>query len=225
MAEPDDTLDDQQYFRAIEERFLELRGAPLLLSPSDWRVAQSWNRAGIPLSLVLQALEELFARRRERDAEGRVSGLRYCTSAVEAAWRQRRELQASAAREATPTEALDIPGRLDRLASSLPAGLPGRQSVVEAILAASEEASSHSVERRLSEIEESWLSEVMGGEATSKLEAVDRDVEARLATLAATLPREELATHRERLRRQKIRALYGFPSLSIFAPEALSHQH
>jgi hypothetical protein len=220
VAEAREPLDDQQYFQAIEERFLELRGAPLLLSPSDWRVAQKWNRAGIPLPLVLRTLEEIFARRREREADGRVSGLRYCNSAVEATWRQERELQATVSRGGFPAETLDIAARLQRLAASVPRELPGFAQVTEAIRAAVAEPTSHLVEQRLAQIENEWLSRVIAGDGELDLDAVLRDVETRLASLAATLPKEDLDTHRERLRRQKIRVLYGLPSLSIFAPEA-----
>lgn len=221
VADSSDALDVQQYFQAIEERFLELRGAPLLLSPSDWRVVQRWNRAGIPLDLVLRTLDELFARRRECEVDSRVPGLRYCKTAVEAAWRQVRDLQAPAERGDARSETLDVPARLERLASSLPGDLPGGAEVAEAIRAAAKAGSSHGVEKRLAQIEDDWLSRVMADESAPQLEALDRDVEARLVTLAATLPRDELDTHRVRLRRQKIRALYGLPSLSIFAPEAL----
>ena len=43
---------DQAYFQAIEETFVRLRGAPLLLSPADWQVARRWHRDGVPLPLV-----------------------------------------------------------------------------------------------------------------------------------------------------------------------------
>ncbi|HTQ81557.1 MAG TPA: hypothetical protein VMM92_16285, partial [Thermoanaerobaculia bacterium] len=57
--------EEHAYFEAVEEIFVGLRGAPLLLSPADWQVARRWQREGVPLSLVRGALEEVFAKRRE----------------------------------------------------------------------------------------------------------------------------------------------------------------
>src|SRR5437763_16109793 len=85
---------DHAYFQAIEEIFVELRGAPLLLSPADWQVARRWQREGIPLDLVRSTLEEVFAKRKERGAKGKISSLRYCAPAVEAAWADLRALTA-----------------------------------------------------------------------------------------------------------------------------------
>ena len=83
---------DQAYFQAVEEIFVELRGAPLLLSPTDWQVARRWHREGVPLALVKRTLEEVFAKRKERGAQGKISSLRYCAPAVEAAWADLREI-------------------------------------------------------------------------------------------------------------------------------------
>ena len=75
--------EDHAYFQAVEEIFVRLRGAPLLLSPKDWHVARRWHREGIPLDLVARVLEEVFAKRKERGTRGKMSSLRYCAPAVE----------------------------------------------------------------------------------------------------------------------------------------------
>ncbi|HXO27368.1 MAG TPA: hypothetical protein VOA80_08500, partial [Thermoanaerobaculia bacterium] len=118
-----DGLEDHAYFLAIEDHFVRLRGAPLLLSPADWQVARRWHRQGIPLELVRRALEEVFARRRERGAKGRISSLRYCAPAVEAAWTDHSELAAPGAR--VEAEAFDAASRLAALAAALPGGGAG----------------------------------------------------------------------------------------------------
>ena len=63
------SAEDVAYFRAVEDAFVRLRGAPLLLSPEDFQVALRWRREGVPLSLVEATLEEVFAKRRERGAK------------------------------------------------------------------------------------------------------------------------------------------------------------
>ncbi|MGD2114214.1 MAG: hypothetical protein PVG07_04115 [Acidobacteriota bacterium] len=142
-ADPDG-LSDHAYFQAIEGVFVELRGAPLLLSPKDWQTARDWHREGIPLDLVLRTLEEVFERRRERGEDSAVGSLRYCNRAVRAAWKRVRELTEVAAGQpgggaagrspgSSADPALDLPARLDALARALPEDLPGRESLAARI--------------------------------------------------------------------------------------------
>ncbi|HEX2164176.1 MAG TPA: hypothetical protein VHM02_09525, partial [Thermoanaerobaculia bacterium] len=96
---PADDLTDHQYFRALEDFLIELRGAPLLVSPADYRVAQRWHRRGIPLDHVRQVMREVWAKLRERGAAEPMNSLRYAARAVEAAWRQVEELRAPGVRD------------------------------------------------------------------------------------------------------------------------------
>lgn len=90
-------MTDEDYFPAIAERFLSLRGAPLLASPADFQILTAWRRAGIPAAVVIDALEGVFHKRAERGERGSV-GLRYCIPAVEEAWQELREMIAPAVR-------------------------------------------------------------------------------------------------------------------------------
>jgi hypothetical protein len=123
-ATDDNSAGDHAYFRAIEEVFIRLRGAPLLLSPTDWQIARDWHRAGIPLDLVCVTLEEIFRQRAETGKTGSVRSLKYCRSAVEKAWAARQELAAPAGRGEHVE--MDIGARLQSLAAALPAALPER---------------------------------------------------------------------------------------------------
>lgn len=69
------------YYRAVEDHFCRLRGTPFLFSPKDFAYLRRWWQEGIPLSAVLLALGEVFAKKRER-GEGPVSSLAYCRHAV-----------------------------------------------------------------------------------------------------------------------------------------------
>src|SRR5690349_17979968 len=113
---------DHAYFQAVEEIFVELRGAPLLLSPADWQVARRWHQDGVPLDLIKRTLEEVFAKRKERGAKGKISSLRYCAPAVEAAWEELRELTAVGERAEAP--AFEIRPRLAALAAALSRSFP-----------------------------------------------------------------------------------------------------
>jgi hypothetical protein len=203
---------DHAYFQAVEEIFVELRGAPLLLSPADWQVARRWHREGVPLDLVRSTLEEVFAKRKERGAKGKISSLRYCAPAVEAAWADLRELTAPARRAEAP--AFEAAPRLAALAASL----QGRETLAAQITHLSGDL--QEVEERLAVLDREMLDQAwdeLDGETRSE---VDAAVEKTLASLAGRLPVLELASSRERLVRQTLRRKLGLPVLSLFSPEA-----
>jgi len=73
------------YFTEIEEYFWRKRGAHLLVSPLDWAIVETWQRAGIPLQAVLKGIDRAFEsyHRSRRGAGGRpLKSLAYCVEAV-----------------------------------------------------------------------------------------------------------------------------------------------
>lgn len=204
-----------RYFQAIEEVFVRLRGAPLLLSPADWQVARRWHGEGIPLEVVVKALEEVFARRRERQAKGKIQSLRYCAPAVEQAWAEIRELTAAGHAAAAPP--LDTAGRLAALAAALPAELPGRGDLARRIQALT--GSTEAVEEALAALDTEILEGLEAGLEDRRRE-LEAATEAALRPVAGRLPAAELEAARGRLRRQLLRRQVGLPVLSLFSPEA-----
>lgn len=201
---------DHAYFQAIEEIFVRLRGAPLLLSPADWQVASRWHRDGVPLDLVGRVLEEVFAKRKERGTKGKINSLRYCAPAVEAAWTDLRELTAPGERsEAAP---LDIPGRLRNLAAVVPAAFAARVAALH--------GDAPSVEAALSALDREMLAASSASLARELREEVEAAVEKTLAALKGRLPADEVERSRERLTHQVLRQRLGLPVLSLFSPEA-----
>lgn len=217
-----DARSDQEYFQAVETTFLRLRGSPLLLSPKDWRTAQAWHREGIPLDVVERALEEVFERRRERGDDRKISSLRYCAPAVEAAWKGLRELTAPGARtggeQAEPR--LEVAPRLAALAAALPEDLAGRERVAERIRALAGHDDPRRVEEGLGAVEAEVLEGLLGALAAEERSALEAEAEAGLGPLADRMTREAAEAARERLLRRKVRRRAGLPTLSLFAPEA-----
>ena len=73
------------YFTEIEEYFWRKRGAHLLVSPLDWAILETWQKAGIPLGAVLKGIDRAFESwaRSRRAAGGRqLKSLAYCVDAV-----------------------------------------------------------------------------------------------------------------------------------------------
>ena len=90
------------YYSEIEEYFWKKRGAHLLVSPLDWAIMESWQKAGVPLSAVLKGIDRAFeSYQRSRRGAGRpLKSLAYCTDAVLEAAEEEMEAAAGAAPDA-----------------------------------------------------------------------------------------------------------------------------
>ncbi|HJQ69172.1 MAG TPA: hypothetical protein VKA70_09380 [Blastocatellia bacterium] len=90
------------YFTEVEEEFVRRRGKPLLISPMDWALVESWKNAGIPLHLVLRAINQAFDSYDSRPRKYRkVNSMFYCQQEVESLYAEYRLAQVGAA-EAQP---------------------------------------------------------------------------------------------------------------------------
>jgi len=87
------------YFTEIEEYFWKKRGAHLLVSPLDWAIMETWQKAGVPLEAVLQGIDRAFEsyQRSRRGAGKPLKSLAYCTDAVLEAAEERQEATAGSA--------------------------------------------------------------------------------------------------------------------------------
>jgi hypothetical protein len=212
MSSTDSSAGDHAYFQAIEERFIQLRGAPLLLAPADWQLARQWRDSGIPLTLILETLERVFARRAESGARGRVQGLRYCAPAIEAAWQNEAEMQATGSRESPP--ALDLGARLHALSTAVRALDFGAADVADDIdaLAGSPDVVERALvdlDRRLLELAERHLDQ-------ATLDEIGASVEQSLKRVRERLAEGEVARVRSRLYRETVRRRSDLPVLSLF---------
>ncbi|MFZ0964325.1 MAG: hypothetical protein WAO35_25960 [Terriglobia bacterium] len=88
------------YFTEIEEKFRRCRSEPVLLSPIDWALIESWKEQDFPLEAVLVGIERAFdksqaGKRRYR----KVNALAYCSQEV---FRAVEESRAAAAQGGSP---------------------------------------------------------------------------------------------------------------------------
>lgn len=64
--------------------FVRKRGKNLLLSPLDWALIESWKERGVPLQIVLRAVEFVFEKAESEPARKRsIKSLLYCRDEVE----------------------------------------------------------------------------------------------------------------------------------------------
>ena len=87
------------YFTEIEEYFWQKRGAHLLVSPLDWAIVETWQKAGIPLGAVLRGIDrafESYARSRRAAGGRQLKSLAYCVDSVLDAAEEDKETAAGA---------------------------------------------------------------------------------------------------------------------------------
>jgi hypothetical protein len=86
-ANATDRLNYFNYFTEVEEEFVRRRGKPLLVSPMDWALIESWKNAGIPLHVVLRAINRAFDSYDARPRRYRkVNSVFYCQQEVESSF-------------------------------------------------------------------------------------------------------------------------------------------
>ena len=159
-----------EYFTEIETLFARRRGTPFVVNAKDWALMKKWNEDGIPLAIVLEAIDSVFDK---FDAKERtVNGLSFCRHAVRELWKDRQTLQVGAqehAPEENPAPLLEsladalegsahgfvraFAPRVRMLKGSVPKIEEGliaiEEELIEAILAAAPDAGAMREEARL----------------------------------------------------------------------------
>jgi len=93
-----------RYFQEISRVFLARRGAPFFLSPKDLELIASWEKAGIPLTLVLEGIDRAFAPGSEGAVSpGKVLTLAFCQNQVRKLHELRRERRIGSAAGGVPS--------------------------------------------------------------------------------------------------------------------------
>lgn len=190
-----------EYFTEIESHFAHRRGTPFIVNTKDWALMKEWQATGIPLAIVIEAIDAVFDR---FDATQRkVNGLSFVKYAVKELWQERKELQIGA-EGSTPEE--NVEPLLASLAARLEAVEPAAPFAPR-VLALAKERSVPRVEELLMELEQELIDALLP-------HAEELRAEARALTSGAdekTRARTEEA-HLRRLVREK----FGVPRLTLF---------
>jgi len=211
------SAEDRAYFRALEESFLQLRGRATLLGPEDFRIAQTWRHAGIPLEVVLRVMSDLFTRQRMRKSRRGISSLRYFRAAVDAAWHERLELDAGGSVLSEPDPGPPVDLRLRRLANAIPGGLTG--NLRDRLVAL--DGDFEQIEAELARLDAELLAEAGAALDDETRTELDGRAGRAVARLGSSLPDAEREEVRRRLWVQILRDRCGLPLLSLFSPQAL----
>ncbi|HUP61750.1 MAG TPA: hypothetical protein VNA69_15165 [Thermoanaerobaculia bacterium] len=186
------------YFLEIEAHFALRRGTPFVLSAKDWALMKKWADDGIPLAVLIEAIDTVFDKAAERNKT--VNSLSYCRHAVKDLWSERQQLQVGA--DAATPEA-EVEATLDALAVALADRFPAFAVRVRELAA---ERSVPRIEERLIELEH---------ELVSALVTEDIRAEASRA-VSGTLDDATRARTEEAYVRRLVREKHDLPRLTLF---------
>jgi len=234
---PAPSEEEKSYFRAVEERFCALRGAALLISPRDWALIASWWEERVPLALILDSLEEVFAARARRgDAAEDIASLAYVRSEVQRRFRLHREMVALRRGEEEESARLrrEIRLHLGRVARGLGfaselAREQGHEALARALLVGSAEIKAArrlageigwnptSAEARLEQIESEIMDSARGALSPEEREALQSRARDLVSSRGLRMTQEAFQITLNSIEQDLLRRQWRIPSIALLA--------
>jgi hypothetical protein len=228
------------YFTEIEEYFWKKRGAHLLVSPLDWAIMETWQKAGVPLEAVLKGIDRAYEsyQRSRRGAGKPLKSLAYCTDAVLEAAEERLEAAAGsapkaarAANEAFSRNELTLyfGKNLAQLKQAAEKNAMAHPQMATRFgeIAESLEASAallnmpgtldlEDLERRLTILEEKLHAALTSHAPEEVMLKIRREVDGQLATYRRKMKAEQLAMVEKQYLQKRLLEEFGVPRLSLY---------
>jgi hypothetical protein len=231
------------YFTEIEEYFWQKRGAHLLVSPLDWAIVETWQRAGIPLPAVLKGIDrafESYARSRRAAGGRQLKSLAYCVDAVLDAAEEEKEAAAgtgpTVANAKVETESFSrnelrafFTRNMEKISAqvlALRAAQPEVASCIEEtrtriagvaqLLEGPVALDLEDIERRLTVIEEKLTATLMASASDDFLVDVRRELDRQLAPYRRKMTAAQLSQLERQYMQKRLWERYNLPRLSLF---------
>jgi hypothetical protein len=231
------------YFTEIEEYFWQKRGAHLLVSPLDWAIVETWQKAGIPLSAVLKGIDRAFESygRSRRAAGGRqLKSLSYCVDAVLDAAEEEKETAAGTgpvattakkAEETFSREALRkfFSGNIERFSAASATARTAQPDLasrmdetrvrladLSSLVESPAALDLEDLERRLSVAEEKLTAALTAGAPEEFLLEIRRDMDRQLTPYRRKMSSAQLAQLERQYMQKRLWERYNLPRLSLF---------
>jgi cytochrome c556 len=229
------------YFTEIESYFWKKRGAHLLVSPLDWAIMETWQKAGVPLEAVLKGIDSAFEsyQRSRRGAGKPLKSLAYCTDAVLEAAEEQLEAAAgsapkngkAAAKEPFSREELKAyftknVARVQKVAADLASTQAGfARQLAElgeslkscaVLLDAPGTLDFEDLERRLTILDDKLYALLTGRTSDDAMLKIHREMDRQLAAYRRKLKAEQLALVEKQYMQKRLLEEFGLPRLSLF---------
>ena len=230
------------YFTEIEEHFWRKRGAHLLVSPLDWAILETWQKAGIPLGAVLKGIDrafESYARSRRGTAGRTLKSLAYCVDAVLDAAAEVREAEVGKGPEGHASAAAE-PFSREELARYLDDGIRKLRLAAEQFAGTSQELAKRLVEiargveeakmtldapahldleeleRRLTVLEDKLSATLTSAADAETMLAVRREMDSALAPYRRKMSAAQLALVEKQYVQKRLFEIYRVSRLSLY---------
>ena len=200
------------YFLEIESHFASRRGTPFILNAKDWALMKKWFDDGIPLSVVIEAIDSVFEKNESSGRRKVISSLSYCRHAVKETWQDRQDLYAGSG-DSAPEE--NVGGLLEALAGDVERSVaPGEigGAIATEIRALLREKSVPKIEERLIEVERDLMERILASVPPDERDAIVRPLTAIVADLD---DKTRQRTYEANLRRA-VREKFVLPRLTLF---------
>jgi len=231
------------YFTEIEEHFWRKRGAHLLVSPLDWAIVETWQKAAIPLDAVLKGIDRAFESygRSRRGSSGRsLKSLAYCVDAVLDAAAEAQEVAAGKGPEAPARSATAEPFSREELARFFDDGAAKLHSTAAKFAGDSPElakrlseiargieeakialdAPGHLdleyLERRFTVLEDKLTATLTSAANAETMVRVRTEMDRALAPYRRKMPAEQLALVERQYLQKQLFEIYGLSRLSLY---------
>ena len=228
------------YFTEIEEYFWKKRGAHLLVSPLDWAIMETWQKAGVPLEAALKGIDRAFeAYQRSRRGAGKpLKSLAYCTDAVLDAAEEAQEAAAGAhspngAKAAEPFARSELrqymernAARLKKAATRLAAAQPSVATVLQrvaetlaeplALLEAPGSVDLEDLERRMTILDDKVHATLLSSASEELMLKIRREVDSQLSAYRRKMKGAQLALVEKQYLQKRLLDEYQLPRLSLY---------
>ncbi len=230
------------YFTEIEEQFRKCRSEPVLLSPLDWALVESWKEQGFPLEAVLAGIERSFEKfKAGKRSYRKVNTLAYCSQEV---FRAVEESRAMAAQGGSPRPAkveAEAPFSTDEMGQFFArcagavqsAGRQAREEGKQVLADELAEAAANlqafgarvqgqatgdleETERHLTALEEKVNASLMRGTPVEVLAGLRAEVDRSLIPFRRKMPAAEVESLERRYLKNRLLEHYRIPRLSLF---------
>jgi hypothetical protein len=227
------------YFTEIEEHFWKKRGAHLLVSPLDWAIMETWQKAGVPLEAALKGIDHAFEsyQRSRRGANKPLKSLAYCTDAVLQAAEEAQQASAGAVRtkNAEPesfrkedlkkyfdSNMVRIEKAAERCRASQPVVSGPLQDVgnslkaLTVLLDAPGTFDLEDLERRLTILDDKLHAALLSHASEELMLKIRREVDSQLVAYRRKMKTEQLALVEKQYLQKRLLDEYQLPRLSLF---------
>jgi hypothetical protein len=200
----------ETYFQEIEAHFALRRGTPFILNAKDWALMKKWYDDGVPLPIVIEAIDTVFERNEVSGRKKVISSLSYCRHSIKELWNDRQNLYVGGG-DVSPESGPEA--LLDALASQLETSEVAA-SFAPRVRALASEKSVPKIEERLIDLERELVDAFIAADPAS-IDAIRADIAVALGDTSKLDAKTRTRTEEANLRRL-VREKFGLPRLTLF---------